>query len=273
MSLRAAMNAMPAYDVRAYNTAATSENKIHDDAIAQKFGFTGALVPGVEVYAYMAHMPVLRWGRAWLEGGEAECRFLKPVYDGHLVRVTAQEQGDALDLAVRTGDVLNATGQAWMSRDARAPRAASELPMSAPPSERPHASADTLAVGTALGVAPVTIDRAALAKYLEDVSETDATYLRENLVHPGQILRLCNAALVQNVILGPWIHVGSKIRNFAVAKVGDELTVRSRILQNFVSKGHEIVEFDAMVVANGETVVSEIVHTAIWRPRHVAEAG
>ena len=52
MSLRAAMNAMPAYDVRAYNTAATSENKIHDDAIAQKFGFTGALVPGVEVYAW-----------------------------------------------------------------------------------------------------------------------------------------------------------------------------------------------------------------------------
>ena len=72
--------ALPAHLVRAYNTAATSENKIHDDAVAQKFGFTGALVPGVEVYAYMAHMPVARWGRAWLEGGDADCRFLKPVY-------------------------------------------------------------------------------------------------------------------------------------------------------------------------------------------------
>ena len=119
----------------------------------------------------------------------------------------------------------------------------------------------------------MTIDRAALAKYLEDVCETDALYLRENLVHPGQILRLCNMALLQNVVLGPWIHVGSKVRNFALARVGDELTVRSRILSNFTSKGHEIVEFDAMVVANGETTVAEIVHTSIWLPRHVAEAG
>jgi hypothetical protein len=36
-------------------------------------------VPGVAVYAYMAHMPVARWGRAWLENGIAECRFRKPV--------------------------------------------------------------------------------------------------------------------------------------------------------------------------------------------------
>ena len=123
-----------------------------------------------------------------------------------------------------------------------------------------------------IAVTGAVSDRAALAKYLEDVGETDALYLRENLVHPGQILRLCNAALVQNVILGPWIHVGSRVRNFALARVGDELTVRSRILSNLESKGHDIVEFDAMVVANGRTVVAEIIHTAIWRPRHVKAA-
>ena len=48
-----------AYEVRAFNTATASENKIHDDAVARRFGFHGALVPGVEVYAYMA-----RAGRA-----------------------------------------------------------------------------------------------------------------------------------------------------------------------------------------------------------------
>jgi acyl dehydratase len=66
------------YEVSAFNTASASENKIHDDSIARQFGFDGALVPGVEVYAYMVHMPVARWGRAWLESGEADCRFLKP---------------------------------------------------------------------------------------------------------------------------------------------------------------------------------------------------
>ena len=95
---------------------------------------------------------------------------------------------------------------------------------------------------------------------------------RYDFDNPGIAARNFEYALVQNVILGPWIHVGSRVRNFALARVGDELTVRSRILSNLESKGHDIVEFDAMVVANGRTVVAEIIHTAIWRPRHVKAA-
>ena len=51
------------------------------------------LVPGVDVYAYMTHLPVQRWGRAWLERGAAECRLLRPVYDGDTAIVTAAELG------------------------------------------------------------------------------------------------------------------------------------------------------------------------------------
>ena len=72
------MSDLPPYHVSAYNTAKSSENKIHDDATAKRFGFKGGLVGGVHVYAYMSHMPVQRWGRAWLERGTGEARF------GHL---------------------------------------------------------------------------------------------------------------------------------------------------------------------------------------------
>ena len=37
-----------------------SSLKIHDDATARRFGFGGGLVPGVDVYGYMTHLPVLR---------------------------------------------------------------------------------------------------------------------------------------------------------------------------------------------------------------------
>ena len=33
--------------IEAYNLSTASENKIHDDTVAQKFGFEGGLVPGV----------------------------------------------------------------------------------------------------------------------------------------------------------------------------------------------------------------------------------
>ena len=70
------------YSVAAFNTSRDSENKMHDDTVAQRFGFSGGLVPGVDVYAYMAHPAVARWGRPFLEAGSLEARFLKPVYDG-----------------------------------------------------------------------------------------------------------------------------------------------------------------------------------------------
>ena len=46
--------------VSAYNTSKFSENKIHDDTVARKYGFSGGLVHGVDVLAYMLYMPVAK---------------------------------------------------------------------------------------------------------------------------------------------------------------------------------------------------------------------
>src|ERR1043165_2231875 len=123
---------LPTHAVRAHNGAATSENKIHDDATAQKFGFKGALVPGVAVFAYMAHVPVAHFGHAWLERGAAECRFLKPLYHGDIARATAPADGDAPALLVeRQGEGGGAGGGrragAWGGERGRAWRAGPRL--------------------------------------------------------------------------------------------------------------------------------------------------
>ena len=257
-------------EVSAYNTAAASDNKIHDDAVARRFGFRGGLVPGVEVYAYMAHMPVARWGRTWLERGHADCRFWKPVYDGALARITAAEDDGALTLAVESAGERCATGRAGISPQPPALLVANAIAPAGPPSERPPASEESLAPGRPLGIAPFAIDHAMLLDYLAEVRETEPMYRTEGLIHPGQILRLANMALVQNLVLGPWIHVGSKVNNLAAVHIGQRLTLRSKITSNVVSKGHSIVEFDAVVVAD-ERDVAHITHTAIWRPRQVSE--
>lgn len=265
------MNAsMTMREVSAYNTAAASDNKIHDDSVARRFGFGGGLVPGVEVYAYMAHMPVARFGRAWLERGCADCRFLKPVYDGALARITAQESAGALALEVESAGERCATGHASIPPQPPALLVADAITPAEPPRERPPASELSLAPGRALGIAPFAVDRAMLLDYLDEVRETEPLYRAEGLVHPGQILRLANMALMQNVELGPWIHVGSKVDNFAAVHIGQRLTLRSTITSNAVSKGHAIVAFDAVVVAD-ERDVAQITHTAIWRPRQVSE--
>src|ERR1043165_7560051 len=146
------------YEVRAFNQAFASENKIHDDTVAQRFGFKGALVPGVTVFAYMAHQPAAQWGRAWLERGAAECRFRKPVYDGDMVHVSATPQGDGLALEVESGGGHCATGLAFLPAPRSAP-AIDSLPAASPPAERPNASEETLAAGHPLGIRPLVVDR------------------------------------------------------------------------------------------------------------------
>src|SRR4051794_9092708 len=77
------------YRLRARNTATASENRIHDDATAARFGFRGGLVPGVTVYGYMTVPVVEHFGRAWLERGAAQVKFIQPVYEGDEVIVRA----------------------------------------------------------------------------------------------------------------------------------------------------------------------------------------
>ena len=95
-------NRLETYRIQAYNTSKQSENKIHDDAVARRYGFSGGLVPGVDVMAYMMHLPVAKWGRAFLERGLVEARFVKPVYDGEIAEATADESNDTLSIQVHS---------------------------------------------------------------------------------------------------------------------------------------------------------------------------
>src|SRR5207248_5678514 len=108
------------YRVQAYNTAKQSENKMHDDTVAKRFGFSGGLVPGVDVMAYMIHMPVAKWGRDFLERGLIDARFVKPVYDGETADVTAEESSGVLSIEVKSRGQLCATGRASLPASAPA---------------------------------------------------------------------------------------------------------------------------------------------------------
>jgi hypothetical protein len=263
--------ALGPYRVEAFNTAKASENKIHDDAVARRFGFGGGLVPCGDVYAYMAHLPVARWGRAWLERGCAECRFQKPVYDGDIATVTAAESPDGLDLRVESHGEVCATGHAFAPDHATPPpERFPEPPL--PPADRPPASETTLAVGTLLGIRPLAITRELVEQCVADLRDTETVYLKEGLAHPVIIARTGNWALNHNVALGPWMHVGSKLQHFAATHIGDELSVRACITGNYEHKGHRFVEADVLVLANRATPIARIAHTAIWLPRQLAAA-
>jgi acyl dehydratase len=259
------------YRVSAYNTSKQSENKIHDDAVARRFGFSGGLVPGVDVLAYMLHLPVAKWGRDFLERGLIEARFLKPVYDGEIADVTAGESDGALSIEVESRSELCATGSASLPTSAPS-FSLNDFAQVAAVAERKPVSANSYQVGKWLGTLPRNWAGEAANEYLHDIRERDEIYAREGLGHPGLLQRVMNKVLVDNAILGPWIHVGSRMQLLSAAKTGDELSARARVTGNYEKKGHRFVELDALVVANGNTPVAHCRHIAIYQPREQAAA-
>ncbi len=263
---------LPVYQVSAFNSAKASENKIHDDATAQRFGFKGGLVGGVHVYAYMSHMPVLKWGKDWLIRGTGEAKFGKPVYEGDIAEISAAEDAEGMAIAVNSCGVLCSTGRAAMPSGSVAAPSLADFPVVAPRTNRPPADEKSMAVGDWFGMNPLTVTPEYQTQDIGDTRETLGVYLADGIVHPGTILRCCNWALTHNVILPAWMHMGSQVQNLGLARVGDTLNVRARVTKNYEHKGHKWVEIDALVVANEATPVARVTHIAIYRPRQLAEA-
>lgn len=256
------------YRLEAFNTATASANKIHDDDVARAYGFEGGLVPGVDVYAYITHAPVERWGLAWLRGGSISVRFDQPVYDGQRVTVTSTPEdgagGEQLRIVLVGPD---GTACATASASLRGEVDGRPIPAAAAlPAIRPPASAATLPPGTTLGSLSDVLDLERHRAYLADVRDTLAVYTKQPCAHPGWLLRYANAILARNVELGPWIHVASAVTLHGLVQPGQAIDVRGDVVDETERKGHRFVELDVAVLAGGD-VVQRVHHTAIHTPR------
>jgi acyl dehydratase len=259
------------YRVKARNTSANSENLIHDDATAKRYGFPGALVPGVVVYGYMSHAIVTALGPRWLERGTATVRFTRPLLDGEEFQVTG---------AIMTRDAAGLTAS-LRGATAATPECATAtvtLPAGLPttvnlavyrvaplPAERPPASREHFQGLDTLGTPETTYDEACAGAFLDKISETLPLYRGgAGAVHPAFYLDQGNRAFDKNVRLGPWIHVSSTVRHLGPARVGDHLQTRGRVRSLFEKKGRQFAEVDLVILANGRPV-AHVLHTAIYK--------
>jgi acyl dehydratase len=245
----------PPYAVVARNIEPASDNRIHADDVAQQFGFTGALVPGVDLFAYLTAPLVRAWGPQWLAGGRIDARFRRPVYDGERVEVV----GPAGELTLRGPDgVARAVGSAD-------PPASQQPRRLLPVTPAPKTRLPTDAVGLgALGTVDVRTTAADNESYLDAIGEPHPYYRDEAVAHPAGLLRLVNLILMSNVELGPWIHTASDCRLLAPARLPALLSVRADVTELFERNGSSYLRYDALVLAD-DTPVMDVAHTAIYR--------
>lgn len=251
-------------ELTAHNWATDSDNKIHDDVVAARFGFRGGLVPGVTLYGYLTMAVLASEGIAWLGGGACAVRFGSPIYEGDRVRAVLGDDG-SLALLNAEG-VACTTGSIGGPLQPRPLRPAGDVATAPSASSRPMADAVSLAPGTVLGAISSKPSWAVVQHYLGAVGIEDDVCGPSGLVHPAWLLLDANDILVANVRLGPWIHVGSEVSLYEPVRLDSALDVQATVLEHFEKSGHRFTVLDVVTIAD-DAVVQRVRHTAIYRPR------
>lgn len=249
----------------ARNFAEASENKIHSDDIAKRFGFTGALVPGVTVFGHLAWPLTQRLGERWLQGSRVTTRFIKPAYHDETISVADRENG-AEGLSVECTNpagVLLATLECTIesSQPAVDPHAHVHGPAAAEP--RVEIAWDTVHVDEPFALFGWQPDDALNREYAARVDD-DTALFQKGVLHPHAILSQANQVLVRRFIMPAWIHTGSEVRFRRLLRVGEEIEVRAVPLEKWERKGHQFIKLYVAYAVRGE-IATEIWHTAIFR--------
>lgn len=259
------------YRVTARNSATRSENRIHDDTVARTHGFRGGLVPGVTLYGYMTRPVVEHYGREWLERGTIQVRFGRPVYEGSEVEITATEaaSGSGGDIGLRLTDGDGAecvSGTASLPPAPVPPFEVEAVAQAEPPVSRPEADEASLAPGRTLGTWWESLDSERLAPSVAALGDDIPLCREQGLASPGAVILTANTVLSSNVLMGPWVHVGTELANLAAVPAGALLETRARVRDRFERQGHQLVQLEVVWRRDGEPVAAAL-HTAIYRLR------
>ena len=264
----------PEYRIAAKGLAADPENKIHTDEVARTLGFSGGLVGGTTIYAYMTHPLVERLGEAWFRSGRAELTLFKPAYSGDLLTVRThqasgrEEQGSIVVRAMNEQGVELARLETSLGATLPPPdpRAATEGLAKPHGAEKPLVSWDGIVLGDPFWAMPWKPGEEENREWTDRVGETLALYRGGEgaPLHPGLVLQAANDIFKENFLLPAWIHVSSQITFREVLRVGQSLEVRAVPVEKFEKKGHQFVELIVGIISRGNLAL-EVRHKAIFK--------
>lgn len=261
------------HEIIAHNYGAHHANKIHSDEGAALYGFKGALVPGVALYAYCTQAAVRQFGPQWLASGRMNVRFAQPIYHGERIVIESQPiAGEAGGLDVRLikpdGAVSTTAIVFGGPADAKASPPTStgfdRVPMPNDAGRREPRIA-RLSVGEALGTVEfMTPMFSAATSFVDDMRDPLDCYRgQDGLVHPAQWIAQANRVLMGNIRLGPWVHTASEIQHWSRARAGQHLSLRSRVVSLTEKRGNEIISADMILLDEDLGTVATIRHSAI----------
>ncbi len=269
-----------AYEGIAFNQAPDSDNKIHSDEMAQRFGFEGGLVPGVTVSAYLVQPGVEVWGDAFFAGGGAHVQILKPTNHVEPFRCEITVQTDAHF----ESQIVNSTGRvnavATVTRHVEEQRQPLPIfrgdPLASPDYLPPNATPERF---------EALKEKGCLAtEYLFDAANPRTWYFHTasrmprthqpgggdaEAVAPTSFLLGCgNWIFSANARMNPWVHLETHHRSITPIRQGETVRCEMLVEEWFERKGHLFADVIVSLFEARSKAARAVIHQrAIYRLR------
>lgn len=232
---------------------------IHDDRIAQRYGYQGALVPGILICSHTMPALVTRWGKEWLARGRIGMKHIRPAFDREELsacfRFTSNAAGEHAEIVVMRGVTPVAVG------DASFPPSVPELPSDLPrtpldvPETLPLAEPDLLRIGQPLFTHSTLIDEAEHNLALSRIGGVSGAW-GFGAIHPFVYQHLTSHDAISSFIYStPGIHVSGDTQMLRWVEPGVTLRSSGHVTNVYERKGHHYFETAQLVqTAEGEPV-------------------
>ena len=246
------------------------DNIIHSTEGAAHFGFEGALVGGVTVYAWAVPALIEGLGEEWLDTGWIDFRLRRPVYPGDEIttRVTPSEAGVEFSMSKVDGEVCIAgtagLGRAEFYADLAVAQDRSPVPPADPPT---LLTPQNLPIGEDLPAMAVPMSTEDAADYADQFArDPHACWRGEGArLHPGWIAGRCVRLTKHTYEYPAGIHAGSQIQMLAPAKAGQTLVVSGHVTDGYRRKQHEYCLLDVTISSESGEDLARLRHRTIYQ--------
>ncbi len=265
------------FSITALNDASDSENRMHSDEVAARYGFSGALVSGVNVFGYMTQPLVAAQGAAWFNNLGFNVRFLLPAYEHDEISIASkasdEEPKTLCTQAVNQQGVRLATLDSWHNAELdrqsaeTLQRLADSTATNYSEKDRPLISWESIELNKPAAIWHWTPSSEENQKHVlaqRDSASCYSTASTPEVVHPYYLLDTCNKALMRMFLLPAWIHVGSECALLRPLQVGEPLRIDCVATAKWERKGHQFIRLK-IIMATASALLFEAEHTAIFR--------
>jgi hypothetical protein len=229
------------------------KGSVHDDEVARRMGYRGALVPGAFLYGHFSRIAVDLWGLPWIERGAMGASFRRPVYNGDDVTVTcARGEGDAIALSM-IGQDGQVAAEGWIAPPSTTPAPPlGEWPVLPLPEDRPVITLGAAPVGLRGGTPGAVLTEAEMLESRAAFDETHQIYASEGIAHPGLLMRRAMFEVYAGFRWpGPVVLTACDARHFALVAPGQRIETSSVIAETFERRGKHYVVTEELLLADG----------------------